>query len=237
MIDAKQLIDQYLGAGTLDKLTTQGRDYGNRAQDTVRQNPLASGAVAGGLAALLMGTKSGRKLGKNALKYGGLAVVAGLAYKAYRDHQAGQRPPMDPSTSGEPQLVPPPADTPFVPDAGHENERALALLIAMIQASKADGYIDPDEQARIFDKLDAVELDAESKAFVLEEMRKPMDLDRVVGLAESPEVAMELYAASLMAIDPDHPAEKGYLDMLAARLGLDPGLVEHLNATVAAARV
>jgi uncharacterized membrane protein YebE (DUF533 family) len=236
MIDAKQLINQYLGAGTLETLGQQGRDYGAQAKNTVQQNPLASGAVAGGLAALLLGTKSGRKLGKNALKYGGLAVVAGLAYKAYRDHQAGQRPPQDPSASGAPELVPPPADTEFMPPQGQENDRALALLTAMIQASKADGYIDPDEQGRIFDKLDAVELDAESKAFVLEEMRKPMDLDRVVALADTPETAMELYAASLMAIDPDHPAEQAYLQMLAARLGLDPGLVDHLNANVAAAR-
>ena len=236
MIDAKQLIDQYLGAGTLDNLTAQGRNYGNQAKDTVRQNPLASGAVAGGLAALLLGTKSGRKLGKNAIKYGGLALVAGLAYKAYRDHQAGQRPPQDPAAAAEPDLIAPPADTAFMPSASEENSRALALLTAMIQAAKADGYIDQDEQGRIFEKLDTVDLDAEAKAFVLEEMRKPMDLDRVVALADTPETAMELYAASLVAIDPDHPAEKGYLDMLAARLGLDPGLVEHLNATVAAAR-
>ena len=236
MIDAKKLIDQYLGAGTLDSLSAQGQNYGARAQGAVRQNPLASGALAGGVAALLLGTKAGRKLGKNAIKYGGLAVVAGLAYKAYRDHQAGQRPPIAPGSAGEPELIAAPADTPFVPDAGHENERALALLVAMIQASKADGYIDADEQARIFEKLDGVDLDAEAKAFVLEEMRKPMDVDRVVSLADTPEVAMELYAASLVAIDPDHPAEKAYLDMLAARLGLDPGLVEHLNTTVAAAR-
>ena len=42
--------------------------------------------------------------------------------------------------------------------------------------------------------------------------------------------ATEIYAASLLVVDPEAPAEKGYLAMLAARLGLDPGLVAHLHA-------
>ena len=46
------------------------------------------------------------------------------------------------------------------------------------------------------------------------------------------EEAAEIYAASLLAIDVDNPAERGYLGMLAARLNLDEKLVEHLHATV-----
>ena len=42
--------------------------------------------------------------------------------------------------------------------------------------------------------------------------------------------ATEIYAASLLAIDPDGAAEQGYLALLAARLHLDPGLVDHLHA-------
>ena len=47
------------------------------------------------------------------------------------------------------------------------------------------------------------------------------------------ERAAEIYAASLMAIDPSKPAERGYLAMLAARLKLETGLVEHLHAKAA----
>ena len=39
-----------------------------------------------------------------------------------------------------------------------------------------------------------------------------------------------VYAASLLAVDPEGAAEKGYLAMLAARLHLDAGLVAHLHA-------
>ncbi|HTE38191.1 MAG TPA: DUF533 domain-containing protein, partial [Reyranella sp.] len=42
-------------------------------------------------------------------------------------------------------------------------------------------------------------------------------------------------AASLLAVDVDNAAERGYLAMLAARLKLDDALVAHLQQNVAAA--
>ena len=48
-------------------------------------------------------------------------------------------------------------------------------------------------------------------------------------------MATEVYAASLLAIDPDHPAEKAYLQMLAARLGLAEDLVQEIHRTAEAA--
>jgi uncharacterized membrane protein YebE (DUF533 family) len=94
----------------------------------------------------------------------------------------------------------------------------------MIAAAKADGHIDATEQQRIFGKLDELDLDTEEKAFVIDELRKPLDIDAVVAAATTPELALEIYAASVLAIDPDDPAEQAYLAMLASRLKLDPGL-------------
>ena len=51
---------------------------------------MASGALAGGLATILLGSKMGRELGGDAVKLGGMAVIGGLAYKAYSDWQAKQ---------------------------------------------------------------------------------------------------------------------------------------------------
>ena len=39
----------------------------------------------------------------------------------------------------------------------------------------------------------------------------------------------QIYAATLMIVDETNPAEKGYLAMLAARMNLDQGLVDHLH--------
>jgi len=101
---------------------------------------------------------------------------------------------------------------------------SLAILRAMIAAAKADGHIDAQEHSRIFAKLNEHDLDTEEKAFIIDELRKPLDIDAVVAAAVTPELAVEIYAASVLAIDPDDPAEQAYLAMLASRLKLEPGL-------------
>lgn len=229
MLDAKRLMDQFLGG-------QGGQGGGQGGGDFLRG--AGGGALAGGLAALVLGTKTGRKLGGEALKLGGMAAVGALAYKAYSDWQAGKR--AAPSTAQPtPQpvpMLPAPSGTPFNPssDAG---QQALArhLLRAMIAAAKADGHVDAQEQARIFAEMDKLPLSADDKAFVMDELRAKLDVDAVAGAAATPEEAAEIYAASLLAIDVDNAAERGYLAMLAARLKLDDALVAHLHGNVAAA--
>ncbi len=90
MIDVKQLLGQYLGGQN----EAAAGDGSNKAGNF---GGLAGGALAGGLVGLLAGTKTGRKIGKNALAYGGTAVLGGLAYKAWRDWQSG-KPALTPQT-------------------------------------------------------------------------------------------------------------------------------------------
>ena len=45
-----------------------------------------------------------------------------------------------------------------------------------------------------------------------------------------------VYLASLLMVDPPSPPERIYLDALAQELGLEPGLVGELHATVEASR-
>ena len=63
-------------------------------------------------------------------------------------------------------------------------------------------------------------------------METPWDLGRVVDAASTPELAREIYLASLMAIEVDSAAEKNYVARLAACMGLDEaavrGIVEAL---------
>jgi uncharacterized membrane protein YebE (DUF533 family) len=103
-------------------------------------------------------------------------------------------------------------------------QASLAILRAMIAAAKSDGHIDAAEQKAIFDKLDALNLDTEAKAFVIDELRKPLDVSAVIAAATSPDLAIEIYIASVLAIDPDDPKELAYLAQLASGLKLDPGL-------------
>lgn len=249
MIDTNRLLDQLLGGGAPPDQGTQANQAGAQPQanpqaggagllgnlgDKARANPLASGALAGGLAALLLGSKAGRRFTGNAVKYGGMAVVGGLAYKAYQDWQS-RKSGQQPTPQAEANLLPPPNDTPFVPAPQEAQDRTRLLVTAMISAAKADGYIDPTEQKLIFDRLAALDLDAESKAYLMDQLSAPLDLEPIVREATQPEVATEVYAASVLAIDPDHPAEKAYLQMLAARLGLEDALVEEIHRTAEAA--
>jgi uncharacterized membrane protein YebE (DUF533 family) len=237
MFDAKRLLDQFLGSQGGGNDRGEGRrsgfdpsQLGNLARGSL--GGFGGGALAGGLAGILLGTKQGRKLGGTALKFGGMAVVGALAYKAYQDWQAGKQSPAPSAQQGSP-VLPPPSDTPFNPSTEAEQQSlGRNLLRAMIAAAKADGHIDAEEQANIFAQMDKLDLDADDKAFVMDELRAPLDVDAVARSAGTPEEAAELYTASLLAIDVNNPAERGYLAMLAGRLKLDDKLVEHLHATV-----
>jgi uncharacterized membrane protein YebE (DUF533 family) len=72
-------------------------------------------------------------------------------------------------------------------------------------------------------------LGAEEKAFVFDELSTPLDINAVVARADSAEHGAEIYAASLVAITADTPAERAYLDALAHKLKLDPGLVAEIH--------
>ncbi len=259
MIDAKRLLDQFLNSGlgnagnsnasrqnpwpTAPSSQKSGGGMLDSVQNYAKNNPMLAGGLAGGLATLLIGSKKGRKLAKGALTYGGIAAIGGLAYKAYRDYQASQsQQNQQPQPAAQGQgtvLLPPPADSPFAIHNAPQGEDvfALELVAAMIAAAKADGHIDAEERARIEGRLSESGLDAEEQAFLARELAAPLDIERIVRAAKNKEEAIELYAASLLTITPDHPAEKAYLQMLAARLDLEPELAQSVERTVAEAQV
>ena len=75
-----------------------------------------------------------------------------------------------------------------------------AISYAVIQA-KADGAIDGGEMSRIMGKLHESGTDSEARDFVMGELQKPLDLDALVRAVKSPEVAVQVYGASLLAIE------------------------------------
>ncbi|MGB0722176.1 MAG: tellurite resistance TerB family protein [Gammaproteobacteria bacterium] len=245
MFDAGALINQFLGAG--------GGDAVRKGKEYLSENGggLAGGAVMGGLAGYLLGSKSGRKIAKNAATYGGMALVAGLAYKAYSGYRANQQggQPVTKQTLGVPASAHDAAVTPtsansvggetLIPESEFQVDDPVGadgfgavLVSAMIAAAKADGHIDGPEQQAIFNKINELNLDNEQKAFLFDQLNRPLDIDTLVAAAKGPEQAIEIYVASVLAIDPDTPAEQAYLAMLAARLSLEPGLVEEIHRTV-----
>jgi len=246
MFDPQRLLDQFLGSGSQSQDADAPARSNGGGLDAVPGSlkGFGGGLAAGGLAGLLLGTRSGRKMAGNAVKLGGVAVLGGLAYKAYSDWQASKRngPAADHASDGSaPQpnmknVTPDAEGTAFLPAPAEErNALGVKIIQAMIAAAKADGHIDAQEQQRIFGKLDEAGLGVEEKAFLMDELRKPLDIDAIVALAANTEQAVEIYAASCLAIDPDDAAEQAYLAMLAARLKLAPELKTNIEAEVAKA--
>ncbi len=197
--------------------------------DPKARGTAATGAAAGLATGLLMGKGGHGALGGIA-KYGALAALGGIAYKAWQHSQSATPAP---AAASQPAAPPPTAFTPAPDDHDAQHALGQSLLRAMIAAAKADGRIDADENRRIFARMETMNLDADCKAFVFDELSAPLNLDAVLAGADTPEHAAEIYAASLVAIEADTPAEKGYLAMLAGRLGLEPGLVAELHRAAA----
>ena len=223
---------------------------------------IGGAAAAGGLAGLLLGSKKGRKFAGKAAKYGGMAVLGALAYNAWQKHQAGQAgaggavgrtgmpgelaapagaQPMPrtsvPQTStaqhGDDFAVPDDARFLPAPESEAGEHLALALLQAMIGAAKADGHIDDAERARIYDAIAAADFDADDKAFLFDELKKPLDVDAIAALSKSPEMATEIYTASAVVVGDPNTEERRYLDRLAGRLGLDAALQDEIEKQIA----
>ncbi len=247
-MNPQNLLDQFLGAGT----SARAGQAVQNAKGGLANSGLggvAGGLAAGGVLGLLVGNKKARKkVGKLAggvVGYGGAAALGALAYRAYQNWQSGQdpaaqgQPPAQPQASAasapaaqQPGLQIPPADSRFLPSAAADGQGRpfeLALILAMIAAANADGHIGPEEQRQIFDRVGEMPLDAEDKAFVFDSLGKPPSLQEIAGMAGNEEQAAELYLASCLAIDIDHPAEEAYLEALAGRLRLAPELAAHLR--------
>jgi uncharacterized membrane protein YebE (DUF533 family) len=233
-----------------------GPDVGKKADGALRSAKdglatsgvagIAGGVAAGGLLGLMLGNnKARKKVGKMAggvAGYGGAAALGALAYRAYQNWQGGQQAPQSvppaPPTAEVGALPTPSADSKFLPASAPASDGKpfeLALVIAMIGAANADGHIDADEQRQIFERVGEMPLDAENKAFIFDLLGNPPSLQDIAGLAAGQEQAAELYLASRLAIDADHPAELAYLEALASRLSLPAELVQHLEEQVAAA--
>lgn len=180
-----------------------------------------AGGTGGGLTDLLGGLMGGKgQAGAGAGLLGGL-VMAALQMFAQGGGGAGQS-----SLSGLSNMLSPGQGSPAAIDAGQAQRQALALIKAMINAAKADGQIDAEEQQKIFAKL--TDLGPQEAAFVQQELSKPLNFDFFADITQ--DMVLQVYAASLMAINLDTPAESSYMQQLAQGLGLDPQTVNAVHA-------
>lgn len=230
MIDADKILKalQTDPAATLRELGGQAASAGGDVIERIKTDPDARNvaiAGAGGVVAGMLAGAAAPKFTGAVAKIGGLAALGGLAWYAWKRHEARQKGTSPPEMAA--LEAPPPH---FLPLSGTDSQRlAKVTLKAMINAAKADGHIDADEKARLFDRLGQVSLSEDERNFLFEELARPMDTAGLVREATSPAIASQIYAASLLAIDADQPAEKAYLADLARQLGVDPALAAEIR--------
>jgi uncharacterized membrane protein YebE (DUF533 family) len=180
------------------------------------------GALTGGAIGLLLGNKKARKVGGKVAMYGGLAALGVIAYKAYSNWQGQQQ---GQTFTGQPQTID------RIP-ATQVEQHSQAILKALVAASKADGHIDANERQLIDVEISKMTSDMELRRWVEAELNKPLDPADVARAATTPEMAAEMYIASVMMVDEESFMERSYLTELARQLNLDPNLKNELEAQV-----
>ena len=238
MKDGAAAIEQKTGIGAKAVAALKGAtgksggDLFEQAKTFAGENKMLAGGALGGLGLLLLGTRGGRGLVGSAATLGGLAMVGGLAYKAWQNHQAGNAP----ATSA--QIEAAPDASPFGVSGNFEqdNETAMLVLRAMIAAAACDGVVDNAERSRIIGALEGAGMDVHAANFLDAEFAKPATIAELAAAANTPALAAQAYTAARIAIEPDSMTEKAFLTNLAVALGLDAGLVAQIDAGAAAAK-
>jgi len=225
-LSPQDLLEQILAAGrdltkktkaNSEELTTKSKEIAAKGEDLlvdklgIEDNEMTrealrkgvgAGAAAGALA-LVLSSRSGRKLAK-------LGGLAGLGLLAYRAHQAGKIPKSADDVIG--LLKGPAAD-----------ERANTLLVAMIAAAKADGDIS-DEELSLIKSHDTASVEGLNAA-----LNTPSDPKKIAAMATSDQAAREIYAVSARVANGLNPKERDYLDALAMALRLEPDMAAKIE--------
>ncbi len=201
------------------------------------QNPMQAGGLGAVIGSVLGGGSSSIS---GAVKGGAFAMLASVAYKAYTN--MGQQAAADPranapaagdDASADGGLLPVGMRLPETPAEEQALEHKAQLVIrGMINIAKADGQVSSDEVQRIVGKLEENGMGADAQAWILEELRKPLNLDAFVAEIPNQEIAAEVYAASLLAVEVDTPQERQYLEQFAAKTGLHPMVAQHIQNTL-----
>ncbi len=228
------LLDQLLRSGQ-ELLQNKGGQQGNFNSPGGGSGDLLSGgglgnllsgfgggALTGGAIGLLLGNKKARKVGGKVAMYGGLAALGVIAYKAYNNWQSQKQAQ---TFTGQPQTID------RIP-ATQVEQHSQAILKALIAASKADGHIDANERQLIEVEINKMTNDMELRRWVDAELNKPLDPADVARAATTPEMAAEMYIASVMMVDEESFMERSYLAELARQLNLDPNLKNELELQV-----
>ncbi|MBX4778451.1 DUF533 domain-containing protein [Klebsiella sp. CVUAS 10191.3] len=192
------------------------------------KNLLLPGAL-GGLAGLLVASKSSRKLlakyGTGALLVGGGAVAGSVLWNKYQQKMRASAQ----QTSAD--VAPAQAPSPAPAELDARSER---LIMALVFAAKSDGHIDDRERANIEEQLRAANVDVQGRVLIDRALAQPLDPQSLVHGISSEQEALEVYYISCAVIDIDHFMERSYLNALGEALKLPQDVREEIERDIQA---
>jgi uncharacterized membrane protein YebE (DUF533 family) len=210
------------GAQLRPQAPTQQRSTNRPFDDEEEIDAPRKPAPSGGLGSMFGGSLKG------ALGAGALALLGAIAMKALR----GGSPQGSQKLDSAANLVGGPREPSIAEQQQQDQSLANLIVKAMLNAAKADGHIDEDELQKVVGELQGDGITQAEREFVLEEVRKPMSTAEIVRAVPNRQVGAQVYAASLLAIEIDTPAEKAYIQQLARDLGLDSQAVNQIHETL-----
>ena len=193
---------------------------GQSVKNKVGGDNLAAGGIGALLGALMGGSRSTTA---NTLGGGMMGLLGMMAYKALKNSMGGASGAVSPSSPSQPQQY-------VQPTPQQQNIDAEIILTAMIDAAKADGQVDSDELGRIMNTMKSSGIGQDGMNYVIQKLQGPMETAKIVSAVKGrPDLAAQVYSASLMAIKVDTEAERRYLDKLAKAMGLSPAVVNNIE--------
>ena len=180
-----------------------------KVMEGMKEQAAQAGAGGGGLPGGLGDIMSQIGGGASGGQPGGLGGLGGLlgGLAEAKSGNAGQ------GTSLEDLLS---QDNP--PEEPEEDAAGGLMIRAMIMAARADGEIDDTEKAKLLDTIGQGS-SQEEMAFVQQAMQEPVSAETLA--ADTPKgLETQVYAMSVMAVEPDNRQEAQYLHNLASALGI-----------------
>ena len=208
-------------------LGQQGRSSSSDDQSSGK-NLLLPGAL-GGLAGLLVASKSSRKLlakyGTGALLVGGGAVAGSVLWNKYQQKMRAS------AQQASADVAPAQAPSPAPAELDARSER---LIMALVFAAKSDGHIDDRERANIEEQLRAANVDVQGRVLIDRALAQPLDPQSLVHGISSEQEALEVYYISCAVIDIDHFMERSYLNALGEALKLPQDVRKEIERDIQA---
>jgi len=225
MFNPEQLLGKLLGGSMSGGLGGKKRRKGGSMLGNMSTGTKAQLGI--GLLGVAMAAWDHYKTQPGAAASAGMPPTPGTA--TARPTAPLQMPPPPPGAPGSMQALP---AAPVASAARDQRTHDMVLLIqAMVAAAAADGHIDDIERGQIIQRATDAQLDAETQAFLRAELDAPKSLAAIVSAAR-PELGIDIYAASCVAISLDTEAERVYLDTLAMRLNLGADTRQTIHAQV-----